>query len=651
MQLPSAAPRRNFSDLNRIHLLSSANSSSTTAKPNISKFLSSFSQFDAHEMSDMLKSLWSHARGGSLWRSPYQYMPIASDGTEIRLLRLKQSRTRNEPIRIELLHAKLDDELDFYALSYTWGSATFPHIILADDKVLSCTSNLHSALQHLRRRSEDLVMWIDAICIDQSNLEERSQQVGIMRSIYQRASQVIVWLGPSSSQTEMAMKLIFKLRDHRQDRKYIKKKISDPKSLKGFEAIIKLFTLDYWYRAWVVQEVCSAKNIIVYCGNFSIPWQDLVSVQKMLEEDYDNEILAISSSNPAMRSTISRRGPYLLRLIDRDLRAEPPDLFEIVIKHITKQASDPRDKIYAFVGVSNEDKSYPIDYSLPVSQVYMHFVQHIIVQSKTLDVICAVPWNGNDSSVNLPSWVPNWGMENPYIEYFLDPVIRSRYTVCASGSSNAQVQFDLEEGSILVQGGSIDTISDIGSINLAKYSNDLELALTAIFSWWYLSKSLMGTSVQSQEAFARTLCFDRISPEHLRRGETKEEHLQWILGALSTLALELDLRIDLDDTLQASTRLHDWSSSEARGNAMSWIHGISDDMLFRRFCVSESRTPAIVPNLAEVGDKICILLGCSFPVILRAVDDHYVLIGCAYVDGYMQGEAMEKIQIQDFKIL
>ena len=582
----------------------------------------------------------------------YQYLPLASDESEIRLISLKQATTWAEPLRCEILHTKVAD-IDYQALSYTWGSLPDRHNIFVDDKNISCTPNLYSALQHLRRESEDLILWADAICIDQTNLEERNQQVGIMRHIYKNASRVVVWLGPSSEDRTKAMELVSELNEHSQDRAYIEKKIATRESLEDFYALCRLFDLDYWKRVWVVQEVFSAKDIVVHCGRTTIAWQKLVGVQNMLFENYDSQLADMFLEHPAMRGYIAWHGPNALRLVYGDLPPDPPDLFEIVLKHVSKEASDPRDKIYAFIGISKQNGTHLIDYSSSVRHIYMNFVYHTVLQSTSLDILCALQRRGNDSNqYELPSWVPNWSLKRAFAVDFLTSDIKSLYRVCASGDTSAQAQFDLDEGAMFVRGGSIDTVSHLGKPCLMEGTDEFEPALTAILDWWDLSKSLIGTSVQSQEAFVRTLCVDRIGAHHITSHFTKDKILQWVLGACSTLALKFHLEIDLDETLRASTKSHNWSlypAQEAR--AMGWISQLSFNILHHRFCISSSSILGLLPDTVKQGDKICILLGCSLPVILRPVDDHYIFIGSAYVDGYMTGEAMERLEIQDFKIL
>src|SRR5215471_5848771 len=105
----------------------------------------------------------------------------------------------------------------YEALSYVWGKAVSPSPIFCDGKKIAVTSNLQEALQSLRSPIHPRRLWIDAICIDQKNDEERSQQVQIMRLIYKHANRVVVWLGPKSDGIEHAFELARRLSELRRE--------------------------------------------------------------------------------------------------------------------------------------------------------------------------------------------------------------------------------------------------------------------------------------------------------------------------------------------------------------------------------------------------------------------------------------------------
>lgn len=126
----------------------------------------------------------------------YQYSPLPTDADDIRLLELHPGNEADDII-ITIQHCSLVTATGKYdALSYVWGSTDNPVAIkvrsdtLHKDNSLSVTQNLAVALQHLRGPDLPRTFWIDAICIDQKNMQERSKQVLRMNEIYGNAVRV-----------------------------------------------------------------------------------------------------------------------------------------------------------------------------------------------------------------------------------------------------------------------------------------------------------------------------------------------------------------------------------------------------------------------------------------------------------------------------
>ncbi|KAF2802208.1 HET-domain-containing protein, partial [Mytilinidion resinicola] len=161
----------------------------------------------------------------SLFNRSGVYTPLKNE-TSIRLLRIKGDHGAGV-LRCTMTEADLDDNPVYEALSYTWqkDQSGFLEVvslssrigkvakqweklsnigvgnetIICNDQYLKVTPNLHDALLHLRRRSRRrTAIWIDAICIDQSNVHERNAQVNMMGRIFDSARQVVVWLGKAT---------------------------------------------------------------------------------------------------------------------------------------------------------------------------------------------------------------------------------------------------------------------------------------------------------------------------------------------------------------------------------------------------------------------------------------------------------------------
>lgn len=128
--------------------------------------------------------------------NPYTYSPLNTERHEIRLLEILQDDW-TEPLRCRLRIASLDDQLPYKTLSYVWGQSDPKCDIRVDDCVVSVNPNLFDAIRRLRAHisKDTLVIWVDALCVNQSNVPERDYSVGLMRRIYTQCTEVLVWLG------------------------------------------------------------------------------------------------------------------------------------------------------------------------------------------------------------------------------------------------------------------------------------------------------------------------------------------------------------------------------------------------------------------------------------------------------------------------
>lgn len=133
--------------------------------------------------------------------------PLTQD--DIRILYLKAGSV-SEPVQISLTQANLECPPPYDALSYCWGQPVEESrfVITCDGKQMVVTQNLHEALPFLRFEDRDRALWIDAICINQESEDEKSQQVGIMKQIYEKADKVIIWLGKMADEHRAAFKVL-----------------------------------------------------------------------------------------------------------------------------------------------------------------------------------------------------------------------------------------------------------------------------------------------------------------------------------------------------------------------------------------------------------------------------------------------------------
>ena len=129
----------------------------------------------------------------------YSYKPI-SEERHIRVLRLQQG-SWTDPLCCSLIQAHIDETLTYEALSYVWGDPTPKHTVLCEGRDLPVTHNLYTALMYLRHEDKPRYLWIDTICINQNDIEERNRQVLLMSEIYYEAGRAVIWLGGEDETT------------------------------------------------------------------------------------------------------------------------------------------------------------------------------------------------------------------------------------------------------------------------------------------------------------------------------------------------------------------------------------------------------------------------------------------------------------------
>ncbi|KAF2255976.1 HET-domain-containing protein, partial [Trematosphaeria pertusa] len=170
--------------------------------------------------------------------------------------------------------ASLADKPSYNALSYTWGAPNFTQSICINGRCFRVTKNLQSALFHLRQQHESVVVWIDAVCINQKDNEEKSHQVQQMQRIYEEAQLVLIWLGPARDESDVAMDN--DKEDEEDDGLTLEQILSQVTNKHGTQAalptgaIYHLLQRPWWQRVWVVQELGAARKAIFMCGSRSI---------------------------------------------------------------------------------------------------------------------------------------------------------------------------------------------------------------------------------------------------------------------------------------------------------------------------------------------------------------------------------------------
>jgi ankyrin repeat protein len=281
----------------------------------------------------------------------FVYEPIDLERPAFRLLHLL--RGEGPAIECMLYQAYLDgtDTVPYDALSYTWGGTDKTFTVIVNGKTFDITENLHSALQRLRSEEIDRVLWVDAICIDQSNERERGHQVQQMCKIYSQAEEVIVWLGQATEETNILMDSLRRLEEHSsilgyrhwdlaQWNTFWLSILRNPgfKPHKGLDLLLRR---PWFRRVWILQEIANAKKASVWCGTKHVRARIFALAPSLIGIKPERHCQAVLDIMPG-------------HLREESWWSENRDLYNLLLKFSESEASDPRDKVYALLGISSD---------------------------------------------------------------------------------------------------------------------------------------------------------------------------------------------------------------------------------------------------------------------------------------------------------
>jgi hypothetical protein len=587
----------------------------------------------------------------------FKYLPLSHDNSEIRLLRIMPG-SPGQKVKCNLETVAQSSAPDYKALSYNWGELSQHHEIFVNGSSLFVTKNLLAALKQLRHSSKDLVIWIDAICINQDSDNERSDQVRKMRTIYEGASEVLVWLGKSSRTSSRAFSYIRDMMALLDVQGNVDDFIGDPRRYDNLMALHSLLLRDYWKRMWVIQETYVAKVVTVHCGADSIGWTELLATQNSLM-DHESAMIVLTGEydiGMTLLNKIWKSGARGMKpaepLADRTTRE--PTLYESLLYHSSKLCSYPIDRVYSIVGLTSArfDGRFVIDYNRGARRVFIDVAQYTIATAEKLDIICAlqpVPGSRDLISPDLPSWVPDWAATWPYENSLFTGDTPSYY---AAATTSANATFGLDGNSLIVKGFTVGNVSAVGSTTgisspWETNNTDISSLLLAFHSWRAMLMSQDGVVSNDLHISFRDTITCAMVYNYFFPGWSVEKYLEELMGLYGRLCEEYHPELVLD--AHWSSLAADISSWESESHRNHWARTAilnNKRVLFRRrFFLAEPRQMGVTHEDVIVGDKICILYGIRTPVVLRPVDSYYTLVGETFVSGrgYMFGTAVDEL--------
>ncbi|TPX11563.1 uncharacterized protein E0L32_007774 [Thyridium curvatum] len=580
----------------------------------------------------------------------YTYQPLKPN--EIRLLHILPAASPEEEVKCTLTVESLDDgkgRPSFEALSYTWGDPSEEHTVLCDGKSILVTRNFLAAVRDIRLADRPRVFWIDGVCINQGDMEERSVQVQLMDSIYRMADSVVVWLSEPSTDTELGFKLMRQLGKLAEetppelwDKPMFEADLAryslPPTESNEWTALESLYWQPWFGRIWIVQEITVARSAGIICGKDSIPWETFAFVSHFF---YRRNFRGVT------RLDITP-GLNLLAMRETYQKGTRPDLLGLLSNFRQSLATNPIDKVYALLNLAADAKIIP-DYSLSAPEVFRNLAASFLKESLDILNLNSDPaWKLLEDE--LPTWVPDWSCASREYPLLFTPKGRSWRAGGPPGEPPA-VRFSDDGSRFYVRARVVGEVRDIGETMMSA----AQLEMQRVYGDGIARRPVGITLGWSRER--RWRMWERLVlrlKAYPATGEDIRSVLQQTLvGGADVVAEVPPGGPDLEQLYMAFRRaeIPDGSGGEAASGAShdeisAWRFSRAATVASqgRKIFTTKGGLAGLGPHSTLPGTLVVLFQGGKTAYIVKKGKKagEYKFLGEAYLHGYMDGEGVKE---------
>jgi hypothetical protein len=533
---------------------------------------------------------------------------------EMRLLRLHHGTGR---LRCSLLITSDDPPPEYEALSYVWGSHTDLKRIYLNDRRYFATSNLFDALQRLRSRDKDRILWIDALVINQSDLNERTTEVTKMSAIFSRAVRTLVWLGGGNNKIEKDMRALGYLNVETANLNPGPGGIGVP----IHHAVRNIESVAYWNRAWVVQELMysSEDAVLLLYGSSSLLWGHFVKIvdKGILNIDLSLSDVKFGHTKLAIRPGFGRRKWYM-RL---------PNW----IKNYCggRECTESRDRVFAYHGCFPPEvrNRVTIDYKMSLEEIAMNVTIAWTESERDLDFLSQIGCRENWVSTQcIPSWIPNYFGTRTTANRL---IVESPDESAGQAISSPHFRFMHNSSILEVKGTRIGDIDAVGKPSTKTKISQVEGLSTFLLDQVWGSEG----SIEKLGPKLKALVLTYFTREDLQC-KFADDH-----RVAEKVSVSYD-SFENDNELDKVERLVHFAHFVLNRKIISFrfvptdiFHSVQKESVSIPFGFGTSEL--------KVGDQVYLILGCSVPLILRKVGEQYMVVGNTSVFGLSSGHDLE----------
>ncbi|KAF4627513.1 hypothetical protein G7Y89_g10645 [Cudoniella acicularis] len=596
----------------------------------------------------------------------YAYRRLDQNGGTIRLLRVTRCRkdfNNREQFRLDLVEVPLNNPgFKYLAVSYTWGIGTMAAksipVQCGENQRLDVSPTVFCIFKTVLQPGRTLHLWIDALCIDQNNNEEKRRQVGLMRKVYKNAFQVLICLGQPTQESNRAMDAVYPLYKIYQNSRNNKTLALSP-ALLHLPSLGELFCHRYFSRIWTIQEIASASSdITILLGDRAVRYQHLIHLlYNVAFFGHESHIRGFDSQVAGkgffMRPPEGFRNSISTAEMKTSLLESVPRLSfsEIMMANCHFKSSDPRDKIYALLGFIRQKEDMPFDPNYDdentTESLYKRVASYLLQQDPYLLILqrAGIGYPRSEGLENLPSWVPDWSSIDKDVKNF---GLQKRSRFCAGGAPGNPAR---AIGDVLAVSGMVfDTVAKLSetrpapptrntlsghelkplfpeiesSMNrLQDLAHELEIVKfrEASERWFHEAEdqvtSLCRSGLKGSDQSWKTLdanVYPRENPTESLRG----------VFTKTLVANELPLNGTIDDPLRMETyenvlSLYKKPNVDESIHPMTFNYNIAVTAATsqRRFLTTAKGLVGLASPGTREGDCVCLLKGAVTPFVLR----------------------------------
>ena len=331
--------------------------------------------------------------------SQFEYDVSLTDH-RVRLLTLLPENA-SQAIEVELKTVSLHHDLNYAAISYCWGGPQAKRrSIRCNGRNLEVTDSLYGALSCLRSETMHQTLWADAVCINQSDVNEKNTQVPLMGTIYRRASHVYVWLGKLKKINVRALRWAEQLTGR-----------NPTLHIPAGVHLYRTLSRPWFRRVWVIQEIAMSgdRAVILASPTDMISWPDFIRGCKLMVTGISNE-----KGNLSYALKLEEARKKLSASLTKSATLDP--LLIVLTTYRWFEATDPRDKIYALLGITRTDalsQRIHIDYSISFQELCRRLACVHLQWSGNLSLLSMpsfFPRSPTSNHATLTTWQPDWSM-------------------------------------------------------------------------------------------------------------------------------------------------------------------------------------------------------------------------------------------------